>query len=143
MRGREAGTIAAVRAVRGATTVRADDAALVLAATRELLAEMLARNAIDEADLISAVFTVTADLTTAFPARAARDLGWVDVPLLCAVEIAVPDALPRCVRVLLHAHSTRARSAIAHVYLHGATALRPDLAGVAGACESVLARVAS
>ena len=143
MRGREAGTIAAVRAIRGATTVRADEPGLVLAATRELLAEMLARNAVDEADLISAVFTVTADLTTAFPARAARDLGWVDVPLLCAVEIAVPDALPRCVRVLLHVHSARARSAMAHVYLHGATVLRPDLARVAAACESTLAAVAS
>ena len=143
MRGREAGATAAVRAIRGATTVRADDAALVLAATRELLAEMLARNAVDEADLISAVFTVTADLTTAFPARAARELGWVDVPLLCAVEIPVPDALPRCVRVLLHVHSARARSAMAHVYLRGATVLRPDLAGVARAFESALERVAS
>ena len=143
MRTRESGTIAAVRAIRGATTVPADDAALVLAATRELLAEMLARNAVDEADLISAVFTVTADLTTAFPARAARDLGWVDVPLLCAVEIPVPDALPRCVRVLLHVHSARARSAIAHVYLRGAPVLRPDLAGVARGLEETLAAIAS
>ena len=94
------------------------------------LAIGLRRLGADE-DLISAVFTVTADLTTAFPARAARELGWVDVPLLCAVEIPVPDALPRCVRVLLHVHSARPRAAIAHVYLRGAAALRPDLAGVA------------
>ena len=114
-----------VRAIRGATTVAADEPALVLAATRELLAAMLARNGVAQEELISAVFTVTADLTAAFPAR--------------AVEIPVPDALPRCVRVLLHVHSARARSAIAHVYLHGATVLRPDLARVAAACEEVLA----
>ena len=128
-----------VRAIRGATTVAADEPGLVLDATRELLAEMLARNAVDGEALISAVFTVTADLTAAFPARAARDLGWVDVPLLCAVEIPVPDALPRCVRVLLHVHSARPRSAIAHAYLRGASVLRPDLARVAAACEEALA----
>jgi chorismate mutase len=133
----------AVRAIRGATTVAADEPGLVLDATRELLAEMLARNGVGEAELISAVFTVTADLTTAFPARAARELGWVDVPLLCAVEIPVPDALPRCVRVLLHVHSARPRSAIAHAYLRGASVLRPDLARVAAACESTLAAAAS
>ena len=132
-----------VRAIRGATTVAADEPALVLAATRELLAELLARNAVAHEDLISAVFTVTPDLTAAFPARAARELGWTDVPLLCAAEIPVPDALPRCVRVLLHVHSARARSAIAHAYLHGATVLRPDLARVAAACEATLAAVAS
>ena len=132
-----------VRAIRGATTVAADEPALVLAATRELLAAMLAGNGVAQEELISAVFTVTPDLTAAFPARAARELGWTDVPLLCAGEIPVPDALPRCVRVLLHVHSARARSAIAHVYLHGATVLRPDLARVAAAAESTLAAVAS
>ena len=128
----------AVRAVRGAITVAADDPALVLDATRELLAEMLARNGVREEELISAVFTVTADLTAAFPARAARELGWTDVPLLCAVEIPVPDALPRCIRALLHVHSALPRSGVAHVYLRGAAALRPDLARVAAACEEVL-----
>ena len=127
----EGGASVAVRAIRGATTVTADEPGLVLDATREMLQAMLERNAVEDEDLISAVFTVTADLTTAFPARAARELGWVDVPLLCAVEIPVPDALPRCVRVLLHVHSARPRAAIAHVYLRGAAALRPDLAGVA------------
>src|SRR5205085_2002489 len=118
----------------------------VLAGTRELLAAMLARNGVRDEDLISVVFTVTPDLTAAFPARAARELGWADVPLLCASEIAVPDALPRCVRVLLHVHSARPRAAIAHVYLRGATVLRPDLAGagsVARAAEELLAAVAS
>ena len=70
---------------------------------------------------------MTHDLRSDFPARAARELGWVDVPLLCMVEIDVPNALPRCVRVLLHIESSRARAEIEHVYLKGARALRPDL----------------
>ena len=117
-----------VRAIRGATTVCADEAAAIHEATRELLVEIVARNALADEDLISAVFTVTPDLSSAFPARAARELGWDDVPLLCASEIAVPGALPRCVRVLLHVTTARPRSAIAHVYLRGATVLRPELA---------------
>jgi chorismate mutase len=79
------------------------------------------------ADVISALFTVTSDLTSEFPARAARDLGWVDVPLICTVEIPVPGALPRCIRVLLHIETARAKAAIEHVYLEGARVLRPDL----------------
>ena len=117
-----------VRAVRGATTVPADEPSLVRSATRELLVEIVERNGIADEDLISAFFTVTADLTSEFPAIAARELGWTDVPLLCALEIPVRDALPRCIRVLLHVASDRRRSDIAHVYLGPATALRPDLA---------------
>jgi chorismate mutase len=116
-----------VRAIRGATTVERDSAEDIRAATQALLAEMAARNGIAPEDVISAVFTVTADLRAEFPARAARDLGWVDVPLLCTVEIPVPGALPRCIRVMLHIETTRARDAIEHVYLAGARALRPDL----------------
>ena len=116
-----------VRAIRGATTVERDSADDIRAATQALLTEMAARNAIHPADVISAVFTVTGDLKAEFPARAARDLGWLDVPLLCTVEIPVPGALPRCIRVLLHIETTRARDAIEHVYLAGARTLRPDL----------------
>lgn len=117
-----------VRAVRGATTVDADEPRAVWAATRELLETMLERNALTLDDLISAIFTVTPDLTSTFPARVARQMGWDDVPLLCAIEIPVPGALPRCIRVLLHATSDRPRAAIAHAYLRGAVVLRPDLA---------------
>ncbi|HEY0778861.1 MAG TPA: chorismate mutase [Gemmatirosa sp.] len=117
----------AVRAIRGAITVDSDEPCAVKAATRELLAAMVERNGLHGDDLVSAIFTVTHDLTSTFPARAAHDMGWTDVPLLCALEIPVPGALPRCVRVMLHATSDRPRSAIQHVYLHGAVVLRPDL----------------
>jgi chorismate mutase len=116
-----------VRAIRGATTVERDEAALVRSATRELMEQIIARNELEACRVISVIFTVTADLTSEFPAHAARALGWVDVPLLCTMEIPVPGALPRCIRVLLHVESERDRDGIAHVYLHEARALRPDL----------------
>lgn len=117
-----------VRAVRGAIQVDRDDPAEVSAATRELLTEVVRRNELDAADLISIVFTVTRDLTSCFPASAARELGLQDVPLLCATEVDVPGALPRVVRLLAHVQSDRPRSALRHVYLRGAARLRPDLA---------------
>lgn len=117
-----------VRAVRGAIQVDRDDPADILAGTRELITEAMRRNGITSADLISIVFTLTPDLTSCFPATAARDLGLVDVPLLCATEVAVPGALPRVVRLLAHVESDRPRAAVRHVYLRGATRLRPDLA---------------
>ncbi len=118
-----------LRALRGATTVPRDEAGELRAATRELLAAILDRNAIETDDIVSALFTVTPDLSTEFPARAARELGWTDVPLLCAVTVDVPLALPRCIRILLHIETTRARDELVHVYLRGAESLRPDLAG--------------
>jgi chorismate mutase len=116
-----------LHALRGATTVERDDSASVLGATRELLELLTRRNALTSADVVSALFTVTADLRSEFPARAARELGWLDVPLLCMTEIPVPGALPHCIRVLLHVESERDREDIGHVYLHGARVLRPDL----------------
>jgi chorismate mutase len=117
-----------VRGIRGATSVTEDRADLILAATRELLEEILRLNGIaDFEDIISAVFTTTPDLTSTFPAEAARSLGMTLVPLLCASEIAVPNSLPRCIRVLLHVHSTRPQQEIVHVYLHEAKKLRPDM----------------
>lgn len=116
-----------VQAVRGATTVEADDAALVHAATAELLAALLAANRLTPASVISAIFTTTPDLRSAFPARAARELGWHDVPLLCAQEIDVPGALPRCIRVLLHAVAAEAPEVAHHLYLRAAVGLRPEL----------------
>lgn len=118
----------AVRGVRGATTVEADDAALIHAAARELMEEILRRNQIaDFDDVISAVFTTTVDLVSAFPAEAARAIGMNQVPLLCATEIPVVGAMPRCIRVLLHINSDRTPKEIEHVYLREAQKLRPDL----------------
>lgn len=117
-----------VRAVRGAIQVDRDDPADVLAATRELLTEVVRHNELTPDDLISIVFTLTPDLTSCFPAEAARGLGLDDVPLLCATEVGVPGALPRVVRLLAHVESDRPRSAVRHIYLRGATRLRPDLA---------------
>ncbi|MGH8963420.1 MAG: chorismate mutase [Jatrophihabitantaceae bacterium] len=117
----------AVRAVRGAIQVDADDRDAILAGASALVSAVLERNDIDPADLISIVFTATPDLTAEFPAYAARLLGLVDVPLLCATEIAVPGAMPRVLRLLAHVETTRRRQEIRHVYLAGASALRSDL----------------
>jgi chorismate mutase len=116
-----------MRAVRGATTVERDEAELVVAATRELLTELAGRNGLVLEQVISAIVTVTPDITSEFPARAARELGWVDVPLLCAMEIPTVHGLDRCIRVLLHIETELPRSALRHVYLRQARELRPDL----------------
>jgi chorismate mutase len=116
-----------LRAIRGAITVSHDTPADIYAATQELLREIVARNTVAVTDIISVIFTVTPDLTSAFPAMAAREIGWTDVPLLCTMEIPVPGALGHCIRVLLHAESDRPRGAIEHVYLGDAVVLRPDL----------------
>jgi len=117
----------AVRAVRGATQVDADDRDQVLEATTELLTEVLHRNALSNDDLISVVFTATPDLHSEFPAYAARQMGITDVPLLCAAEIDVPGAMPRVLRLLAHVDTELPRKQIRHVYLRGAAALRTDL----------------
>ncbi|HEX6809861.1 MAG TPA: chorismate mutase [Gemmatimonadaceae bacterium] len=111
-------------ALRGATTIEHDDPAHVRDATRELLERMVATNKIAVSDIISVVFTVSHDITSEFPARAARDLGWVDVPLLCATEIPVRGAVAHCIRVLIHLESARPRSELRPVYLRGAAHLR-------------------
>jgi chorismate mutase len=117
-----------VRGVRGATTVSADQAEQVLAATQELLEAMLAANPGMQTDEIASVlFTVTEDLCSAFPALAARRIGWDSVPMTCAREIPVPGSLPRCIRVLLHWNTSAPQSAIRHSYLREAVRLRPDL----------------
>ncbi|TYP89224.1 chorismate mutase [Blastococcus xanthinilyticus] len=118
----------AVRAIRGATQVEADDRDEVLEATRELVSTVMERNGLAADDLISILFTATPDLVSEFPALAARELGLGDVPLMCASEIAVPHALPRVLRLMAHAETTRERAEIKHVYLRGAVALRRDIA---------------
>jgi chorismate mutase len=118
----------AVRAVRGATQIDADDRDQILEATTELVSEVMARNELSTDDVISVLFTVTPDLTAEFPALAARKLGFHEVPLLCATEIGVPGALPRVIRLMAHIETGRPRSGVQHVYLRGATALRLDIA---------------
>jgi chorismate mutase len=119
----------AVRAVRGAIQVDEDDRQQVLDATTELLQAILERNGLTQEDLISVVFTATPDLTSEFPAYAARQMGFVDVPLLCASEIDVAGAMPRVLRVLAHVETDRSRSEVTHAFLRGAAALRRDLPG--------------
>jgi chorismate mutase len=116
-----------VRAIRGATTVAADQPALIREAVTELLEAVLDDNDLTPMDIISAVFTATPDLTSEFPAHAARLFGWTDIPLLCAQELPVVGALPRCLRVMVHAETRLARHEVRHVYLRDAILLRADL----------------
>jgi chorismate mutase len=118
----------AVRAVRGAVQVGGNDQAEILAGTAELVTEVMSRNELSTDDVISVIFTATADLNAEFPALAARKLGFQEVPLLCAAEIDVPGALPRVVRLMMHIETSKPRSAMQHVYLRGAAALRLDIA---------------
>jgi chorismate mutase len=117
-----------IRGIRGATTVTADRPDLILQATRELLEEILAENeGMRPEDVASALFTVTEDLVSTFPAQAARQMGWGLVPMMCAREIPVPGSLPRVIRVLVHWNTEQAQNRITHVYLRDAVKLRPDL----------------
>ena len=115
-----------IRGLRGATRPTSDEPESIRAATRELLSAMLTRNGVTSEAVVSAFFTTTPDLVSEFPARAARDLGWHDVAMLCSTEIPVPNAIGRVVRVLLHVEVPMNRS-MKHVYLNGAEELRPDL----------------
>lgn len=117
----------AVRGVRGATTVPHNSAERIIEGTREMLSEMVRINKIAVDDIAAATFTVTDDLDAAFPAAAARQLGWCHVPLMDAREIPVPGSLPRCIRVLLLWNTDTTPQNVHHVYLRNATTLRPDL----------------
>ena len=115
-----------MRGVRGATTVQSDDEDQILEATRELLTMLVRVNDIDIDDIASVVLTTTTDLTSIYPAFAARQLGWYDVALLCGHEMTVPDGLPLCIRVLIHWNTTKTSKEIGHVYLREAKSLRTD-----------------
>lgn len=116
-----------VRAIRGAITVAADEPGAIRDAVLELLDAVRRENSFADREVISAIFTVTPDLTAAFPAETARAAGWADVPLLCMQEIAVPSGMPRCLRVLVHVERHWRAGGPRHVYLRGAVHLRPDL----------------
>ena len=118
---------AVLRALRGATTLDEDTSKQVNDRVRALVGSMLERNGIDHDDLVSILFTATDDVTSMFPATAARSLGLGDVPLICASELDIAGAVQRCIRVLMHFYTERTREALHHVYLEGARGLRDDL----------------
>jgi chorismate mutase len=119
--------VSIVRGIRGAITVTRDEPGLILDATEKLLRAIVEANPFAPEDVASALFTVTPDLVSEFPAAAARRMGWTLVPLLNFTEIGVPGRLERCIRVLIHVNTDLAQDAIQHVYLEGARVLRPDL----------------
>lgn len=116
-----------MRAIRGATTVARDDPALIADAVREMLAAIVRENGIDTDEIVSAWFTTTPDLRSVFPAAPARAMGWTEIPMMCASEIDVAGAQPRCIRVMLHVERATGAAPVRHVYLREAVALRPDL----------------
>ena len=121
-----------VRGIRGAITAGADTADGIFTATRVLLLAILENNpGLSALDIASVIFTTTDDLTAAYPAQAARQIGWEAVPLMCAREIPVPGSLPRCIRVLIHWNTNLPQASIRHVYLGEASQLRPDMLPVA------------
>jgi tryptophan synthase alpha chain len=133
----------ACRGIRGATTVETNTSEDILEATTDLLDAIIRLNDIASEDVVSAIFTTTPEITASFPAMAARELGWTDVPLLCAHEMAVPGSLRGVVRILLHINTTRAPSEIRHVYLRAAGALRPEWAYDDAQLTQILGRVAT
>ena len=118
---------AAVRALRGATTIDADTTDQINERVQALVTAMLERNGVEKDDLISILFTATKDIHAMFPATAAREVGLGDVPLICARELDVEGGTPMCIRVMMHMTTTRSRSELHHIYLEGARGLRDDL----------------
>lgn len=121
----------AVRGIRGAITVGDDTPEMILEATQELLSMIMSENpSMKTADICSVIFSMTEDLISVFPAKAARQMGWNEVPLFCSQEIPVPNSLPKCIRVLIHWNTELSQNNIKHVYLGEAIRLRPDIASV-------------
>jgi chorismate mutase len=119
----------ACRGVRGAITVDENSTQAILEGARTLLAALAEENGFEAGELASVVFTSTADLDAAYPAAAAREMGWTETPLLCMQEMGVRGSLEKCIRVLLHWNTDRSPAQIRHLYLRGARVLRPDLVG--------------
>lgn len=117
----------AVRALRGATTVDADDAGQITDRVMEMLDALMDRNGLVHDDVVSILFTATDDIHSMFPAAPARKAGFGDIPLICARELDIDGGTPRCIRVLVHIATDKARDELRHVYLHGAQGLNDDL----------------
>ena len=115
------------RGIRGATTVTENSREALIEATRELLDAIIQDNSLEMDDIASAFFTTTPELNAEFPAVAARQIGWTQVPMLCGHEMSVPGSMPRCLRVLIHVNTAKQANEITHVYLRDAAVLRPDL----------------
>ncbi len=118
-----------LRGIRGATTVAANTREAVLDAAAELLSALIEANDIRRDDVASVIFTTTPDVNAEFPAVAARQMGWINVALMCGHEMAVPGSLPMCLRILMHVNTAKTPDELQFVYLRGARALRQDLAG--------------
>jgi len=116
-----------VRGIRGAITIEEDLPEKILEATQELLSQLVTANAIEVEDIASALFSVTSDIRSAFPAKAAREMGWNQVPLFCFQEIPVEGSIPRCIRVLIHLNTEKSQQDMKHIYLREARKLREDL----------------
>jgi chorismate mutase len=119
-----------VRAVRGATQLVSDTREEMLDRVAEMVTEVMTANQLDVDDFISVIFTATSDLVAEFPAYAARQLGFGEIPLLCARELEIDGSMPRVVRMMAHVETDLPRAEVTHVYLHGAAALRTDLSRV-------------
>jgi chorismate mutase len=117
-----------IRAIRGAIQVPANTASDIASGVQELISEILRANSLTPVDVVSVFFTSTVDLNAAFPAAACREMGFANVPLIGSVEVDVPGALDRIIRAMLHVETTATPDQITHVYLHGAAALRRDIA---------------
>lgn len=117
----------AVRGIRGAINISQNSVSEITGATRELLIKMAKANYVKQEDIVSIFFTLTSDLNAAFPATAARELGWMHVPLLCSVEVDVPDAMPLCIRVMMQVNTELTQKQVKHIYLREARSLRADL----------------
>ena len=115
-----------IRGIRGAITARSNSTRDIVDSTIRLLKEIVEVNKIKEGDIASVIFSATKDLNAEFPAKAARIMGWNDIPLFCAQEIAVPKSLKKCIRVLLHVNTGKTQKAVKHIYLEGAKALRKE-----------------
>jgi chorismate mutase len=116
------------RGIRGATTCEENTREAILEATRDMLVRLIEANGLHPDDIASAIFSTTPDLNAEFPAVAARALGWLDTALICGHEMAVPGALQRCIRVLVHWNTERRADEVVHVYIRGAASLRPERA---------------
>jgi chorismate mutase len=131
------------RGIRGATTAVANTAEDILEATDELMRVLISLNDLDPEDVVSAIFTTTPDLTATFPALAARNIGWTEVPLICSHEMNVPGSLQKAVRVLLHVNTIKSPKEIRHVYLKGAQQLRPEWAYTEEQVAEILAEASA
>lgn len=120
----------AVRAVRGATQLDVDTKEHMLERVAEMVTDTMTSNGLEVDDFISVIFTATSDLVAEFPAYAARQLGFGDVPLICARELEIERSMPRVIRMMAHVETDLPRAEVTHVYLHGAAALRTDLTRV-------------